>query len=209
MIFHGGNYEGLSWVPWREKKGGTSKSRRTKQCQIERFKFASKLSSKLVLVERGNPTYNFVRLQEGKLRGRDTNTRIRTTASSQQGWITWTALLRRDIQSRTKNRTRGCEPQLVRVDAHASARIPRRGAKSDQCESHWKCNCAGGCNCKQWAVYSEGWRERCSSLAREREKAASVYTFRNLKRRDRFCNSERCRYSAGIEAFTKGQITFH
>lgn len=35
--------------------------------QIERYKVAGKLSSKLVLVERSNPTYNSVQLQEGKL----------------------------------------------------------------------------------------------------------------------------------------------
>lgn len=56
------------------------------------------------------------------------------------------------------------------------------------------CNCARGCNCKQWPR-SGGWRARVARLARGREKATSVYTFWNLKRRDRFCNSERCRYS--------------
>lgn len=34
---------------------------------MERYKLAGKLSSKLVLVERSNPTYNSVRLQESKL----------------------------------------------------------------------------------------------------------------------------------------------
>lgn len=57
-------------------------SYRTRMWQIERYKLAGKLSSKLVLVERSNPIYNSVQLQEGKLCVAGANTRTYTAAGT-------------------------------------------------------------------------------------------------------------------------------
>jgi len=87
----------------------------------------SKLSWKFALVKRGNPTYNFARLQEGKLRDGDTSTRIRKLARLD---YTDGARHRNDDDEKSN-----LQPHHRATRASTGARISGR---FDQCES--RCN---------------------------------------------------------------------
>jgi len=102
---------------------------------------------------------------------------------------------RYSVQPTTKNRTRGCTAVAVGTGRCTRPRThSKKGAKSDQCESrHWDATAREDATVNNSCIAEAG--VSVARLACGREKAASVYTFRNLKRRNRLCNSERCRYS--------------
>jgi len=86
----------------------------------------SELSLKLVLVERGNPTYNFVRLQEGKLRGRGhKHTYTYDRKLARMDYMEDGTATRYSRRRKIELAAERCSS--ARVDAHARARIPRRG----------------------------------------------------------------------------------
>lgn len=115
-------YGGIRRLAWGKKKKRAEKKGEKKKEEIRIARCAHECSgvksgdpswrancrrNSLVLVERGNPTYNFVRLQEGKLRGGDTyiptcstHTHIYTRACAHTH--SKQARIRRDIYKRVR-----------------------------------------------------------------------------------------------------------
>lgn len=118
------------------------------QRQVEwRYKLPGKLSSKLALVERSNPTYNSVRLQEGKLRVAGTQIHVhiwpRAPASVD---YTDSSLCSRRRKNRTLPST---HRRLIQGSIHACIR-EKKASDLINANLDARCNCADGCDRKQW-----------------------------------------------------------